>query len=278
MGVKILNWPYHFELLQRTLQTYCHVLCKIKQGRSEGFDTSDRSNDLVWPAWPWNWMNDLEKQLGTSSVLLKALCLISQVSVYWNWSCYLEMQKLGSNWWFFGPFVLEFGWMILKNNKAPLLWPLKICAPFHSNLRIETTVIYHPEMLKSESNWRFFFPYDPIGWMTLEKKNKAPLLCHFKFYASFHSHLWIQIGVLDWKCPNWGKICFHLCNLDLWPWPFAWTSLLSRVITHENFMMIRLEKHCVTDRHKVWQRQTDRTVHRAAWSQVNMIGPPGTSY
>ena len=49
-------------------------------------------------------------------------------------------------------------------------------------------------------------------------------------------------------------------------WPFAWTSLLSLVITHENFMMIRLQGHCekvVTDR---W---TDRSVLRA-WSQLKI--------
>ena len=43
---------------------------------------------------------------------------------------------------------------------------------------------------------------------------------------------------------------FYLCDLDLWPWLFAWTSLLSMVITPENFMMIRWQEHCgngVTD-------------------------------
>ena len=61
----------------------------------------------------------------------------------------------------------------------------------------------------------------------------------------------------------------------LWPWPLAWTSLLSLVITPENFMMIRWEEHCqkgVTDRQT--DRQTDRgteiTVLRAAWSQLKM--------
>ena len=47
-------------------------------------------------------------------------------------------------------------------------------------------------------------------------------------------------------------------TFDLWPWPFAWTSLLSLVITPENFMMIRSEEHCekgVTDGQT--DRQTD---------------------
>ena len=33
------------------------------------------------------------------------------------------------------------------------------------------------------------------------------------------------------------KLGFDLCDLDLWPWPFAWTSLLSLVITSKTFMM-----------------------------------------
>ena len=65
--------------------------------------------------------------------------------------------------------------------------------------------------------------------------------------------------------PETAKWGHDLCDLDLWPWPFAWTSLLSLVITPENFMMIWWEKHCekgVTD------GQTEITVLRAAWSQL----------
>ena len=32
-------------------------------------------------------------------------------------------------------------------------------------------------------------------------------------------------------------------TFDLWPWPFAWTSLLSLVMTPENFMMIWWWEH-----------------------------------
>ena len=69
--------------------------------------------------------------------------------------------------------------------------------------------------------------------------------------ASFHSHWSIQTGVTVRKRPNQGTICFDLCDLGLWPWPFAWTSPLSMVITSENFMMIQWQEHCekgVTDK------------------------------
>ena len=57
--------------------------------------------------------------------------------------------------------------------------------------------------------------------MTL-KNNRAPLLCYFKFCASFHSHQWIQAGVTVRKRPIWVKIIdfFSLVTLqfDVWPW------------------------------------------------------------
>ena len=110
--------------------------------------------------------------------------------------------------------------------------------------------------------------------MTL-KNNRAPLLYYFKLCASFDSHLLIQNGVTVRKHQIWVKIgdflsCVTL-TFDLWTWPFAWISLLSLVITPENFMMIRWWEHSekgVTD------GQTDgrmeRSVLRAAWSQLKI--------
>ena len=68
-------------------------------------------------------------------------------------------------------------------------------------------------------------------------------------------------------------------TFDLWPWPFAWTSLLTMVITPENFMMIRWWEHGekgVTDRRTDGRtdgrtdRQTENTICRAAWSQLKI--------
>ena len=71
------------------------------------------------------------------------------------------------------------------------------------------------------------------------------------------------------------KLGYDFYDLDLWPWTFAWTSLLSLVITPENFVMIRWWEHSqkgVMDRDRRTDRQTDRTIHRAAWSQLKKIG------
>ena len=63
-------------------------------------------------------------------------------------------------------------------------------------------------------------------------------------------------------------------TFDLWPWPFAWTSLLSLVITPANFMMIRWWEHGekgVTDGQT--DRQTDLYTVKCHYNtvQYNMI-------
>ena len=75
------------------------------------------------------------------------------------------------------------------------------------------------------------------------------------FYATlsfghhFITHLCIQTVVTVWKCQIGAKFVLPSVTLtfDLWPWFFAWTSLLSTVITPENFMMIQWLDE------KVWQ-------------------------
>ena len=69
--------------------------------------------------------------------------------------------------------------------------------------------------------------------------------------------------------PETVKLGCDLCDLDLWPWPFAWTLLWSLVITPENVMMIRWWEH---SKKGVTDGQTENTIYRAAWSQLKTIG------
>ena len=52
---------------------------------------------ICCPVRPWNLTDDLEKQQGTSFMLLQAMCVISKPSVNWNWSYGPENPKLGQN-------------------------------------------------------------------------------------------------------------------------------------------------------------------------------------
>ena len=112
--------------------------------------------------------------------------------------------------------------------------------------------------------------------MTL-KDDRAPLLSIIKLCSSFNHHMWVQTGVTVRKWLSWFLTSVTL-TFDLWPWPLAWTSLWSLVITPENFMMIRWWEHSekgVTDRQTDGQtdRQMENTIHRAAWSQLKMSSP-----
>ena len=127
---------------------------------------------------------------------------------------------------------------------------------------------YSPETPNLGRIRRFFEPCDLEIWRMTLKNNRAPLLSNIKLCTSFHHHMWIQTGFTVRKRLSW---VLTSVTFDLWPWPFAWTSFLSLVITPENFMMIRWWEHSqkgVTDRQT--DGQTDWTIHRAAWSQLKI--------
>ena len=131
---------------------------------------------------------------------------------------------------------------------------------------------YSPETPNLGQIRRFLEPCDLEFWRMTLKNIRAPLLSIIKLYASFHHHIWIQTGVTVRKRLT-GVMTSVTLTFDLWPWSFAWTSLLSMVITSGNFMMIRWQEHSekgVTDRQT--DRRTDWTIHRAAWSQLKIFG------
>ena len=109
-----------------------------------------------------------------------------------------------------------------------------------------------------------FLDFFPWLWESLESPWLFPDHGN-PVFASFHHHTWIQTAVMVRKLLNW----VLTMTFDLWPWSFAWTSLLSTVIIPENFMTIWWCEHCdkgVTDERT--DGQTDWTSHSAAWSQL----------
>ena len=136
--------------------------------------------------------------------------------------------------------------MTLNNNTAPLLRYFKLCASFHSHLCIQTgvTIRKQPNLGKIR---RFLEPCDLGIWRMTLKNNRVPLLCCFQLCAWFHCHMWIQTGVRVRKRLSWVLTSVTL-TFDLWPWPFAWTSLLTMVITrwkfHDDAMIGTWWKRC----------------------------------
>ena len=181
-----------------------------------------------------------------------------------------ETPNLGQIRRFLEPCDLEIWRMTFKNNRAPLQCYFKLCAAFCNHWWIETC--YSTETPNLGHIRRFLEPCDLEIWQMTLKNNRAPLLSIIKLYASFHHHTWIQTGVTVRKRVSWVVTSVTL-TFDPWPWPFKWTSLLSLVITPENFMMIRWWEHSqkgVTDGQtdRRTDGQTENTICRAAWSQL----------
>ena len=210
--------------------------------------------NLKFDGWPWKTIGPL---FYVASSFMHHFIAIGEFK--------LKLQsgnaQLGQNRWFFVPCDLEIWRTTLKNNRAPLLCYFKLCASFHSHWWIQTGVTVQKRLIwvKIDDFFsRVTLKFDGWPWKT----NRAPLLNNIKLYASFHHHMWIQTAVTVRKRLSWGMTSVTL-TFDLWLWPFAWTSLLSLVITPENFMMIRWEEHSdkgVTDRQTDGQRdrRTDR--------------------
>ena len=128
---------------------------------------------------------------------------------------------------------------------------------------------YSPETSNLGQNQRFFsrvtLKFDRWPWKTIGHLSLATS-SFFIISSSYVNSNWSY-------SPETAKLGYDLCDLDLWPWPFAWTSLLSLVITPENFVMIQWQE----DSEKVWQTdrrtdgRTERGVLRAAWSQLKKI-------
>ena len=147
---------------------------------------------------------------------------------------------------------LEIWRMTLKNNRAPLLYYVKLCTSFQRHMLIQTRVTVWKcsihvtlkfDRWPSKNNRHIFYATSnfvhhfiaisvfkqelqsgnvKFGWKSIIclssvtlKNNKAPLLCYLKLCASFSSHQWIQIGVTVQKCPIWVKIKDFLCHKTL---------------------------------------------------------------
>ena len=128
------------------------------------------------------------------------------------------LLKLDQNGGFFACVTLKFDWWPRKNNKARLLYYIKLCVSFQiSEFKLEL----QSENAQSGSNSMISWALWPAIWcMTLKKR--APLLCYFKLCASFRSHQWFQTGDTVRKRPIWVKIdnffsCLTL-KFDVWPW------------------------------------------------------------
>ena len=199
----------------------------------------------------------------------------------------------------FVTFCLMWPWNLTDYlDRLPPLCRLKICAALRSHQRIQARVTVRKHSIwvkisdfcpvrhwkvdgwpgKTSSmpkQWRFF-----VSCVTLTFDGWSWRIIGHLFYAtSSLVHHFVSISEFKLKLRS-GNVQFGAkfvvisvtITFDLWPWPFDWISLPSVVITPENLMVIRWEKHC----EQMWQvdgwadGRTDRVVPRAAWSQLKI--------
>ena len=107
--------------------------------------------------------------------------------------------------------------MTSKNDRAPLLYYIKLCASFHIHRWIETEFTVRKRSFRVKIG-NFFVLCDlEIWWITLEN-NRAHLLYYTKLCAAFQIHRWIQNWSYSPKTLNLGQNqrFFVLCDLEIW--------------------------------------------------------------
>ena len=191
---------------------------------------------------PWKLISDPEEQEGTSHGLLQALWIILWPPVNSSYSYGSETPKSGQ---FFCP-----------------LWPWNLTDDLPKTIRYlfyATSSFMHCFVTIGNFKLELQSGNSPIGskvsallpsltfqfdWWPL-KNNRAPLRCCFKLFVSFRSHWSLQTGVTVRKRKLGQKLVLTSVTLtfEIWPWPIAWTSLLSIAITLDNFM-VRWQEHC----------------------------------
>ena len=111
--------------------------------------------------------------------------------------------------------------MTSKNNKAPLLYYIKLCASFQIHWCIQTGVTVRKCSIRVKIGDFFVLRDREIWWMTL-KNITTPLLYYIKLCAAFQSHCHIQTGVTVRKRSIRVKIGDFLSRvtlkIDVWPW------------------------------------------------------------
>ena len=90
MTLKFDGWPWKtIGHLFYTTPSFVHHFKSIAglKLKLQSGNTQFRSKSAIFcPVWPWNLMDNLGKQKGTSSILHQALCIISNPLVNSNWS------------------------------------------------------------------------------------------------------------------------------------------------------------------------------------------------
>ena len=154
-------------------------MCENIQGKSEGFDSCDQPSNLSqivfkssifgpyhlkFDGWPRQIVGYLFYPVSSFEHHFISIGKLK-----------LESQS-GNNWLgsiFFALCDLEIWQMTSKNNRAPFLWYLKLCASFHSHQSIQSRDTVWKRAIWFKIGY-FFAPCDLWIWLMTLKNNKIP--------------------------------------------------------------------------------------------------------
>ena len=159
----------------------------------------DKISDFFCPLWPWNLTLTLKSNRSPLLNYLK-LCASFQSHRWTETEVTVRKRligvKIGD---FFIPCDLEIWQTTLKNNRAPLLCYLKICASFHCHLCIQIGVTVRKRPIWVEIG-NFFVPCDLEIWRMTFFYATLSFVHHFIATGEFKLKLESRKVQFD---PNW---------------------------------------------------------------------------
>ena len=183
-----------------------------------------------------------------------------------NWSYSPETPNLGQIRHFLEPCDLEIWRMTLKNNRASLLCHFKLCVSFHTHWWSQKGGTDGQTDGRTDGQTeRKCLSY---SCLVAAKKNRAPLLCHFKLCASFRSHWWIQTGVTVRKPLIWVKIDTFLSRVTLKfdGWPSKTIGYLFYATSSFMYHFVAIGEFKLELESGNAQSGSNSTLFRAVWS------------
>ena len=140
------------------------------------------------------------------------------------WSYGPERLNSGQNWRLFIPCDLEIWWMTLENNRAPLLYYIKLCASISEfKLKLQSanaqlgskSAIFFPVW---PSNSRVTFKFDIWPWITIGHLfyTTSSFVHHFKAMGEFK----LELQSINAQFGSKSAIFLSCVTLkfDRWPW------------------------------------------------------------
>ena len=146
--------------------------------------------------------------------------------------------------------------MTSTNNKAPLLYYIKLCAAFQSHWHIQTGVTVRKRSILVK-----IVPGDFENWRLTLKNNSAPLLYYVKLCASFQIQWWSKTWVTAWKRSSRVKIDDFFVHCDLENWRMTLKNNMAHLLCCFNL--------CASF-HSQWWIETGVTVRkRKIWVKID---------